>query len=271
MEICELYVVSDYIVETGESLARAITNQFDMTNFSLKRFPYITEKDQIDDLIEKIDKPQQSMILVTIFLPRIKNYLMKKAREREITVIDVYGTLLDTFEDKLGQKSKNILIASKKMDKSYFSRIEAVEFAVKYDDGKDYRGILDADVVLIGISRTSKTPLSMYLAHKALKVANVPLVPEASLPKELFEIDPRHIVGLTANPVKLNEIRIERLKALGLDENAAYANLDRIYEEIDHANGVFEKLGCKVINVSNNAIEETAEVILNHHRKISVV
>lgn len=269
METYEIYVVSDYIVETGENVARTIANQFDVSLFELKRFPYITEKIQVDELIENIDEEKKVIIMVTMFLPRIKKYLFKRCKLKEITIIDVYGDIVKTFEEKLEQKSKNILTATKKMDKSYFSRIEAVEFAVNYDDGKDYRGILDADIVLIGISRTSKTPLSMYLAHKSLKVANVPLVPEATIPKELFEIDRKKVIGLTADPSKLNEIRIERLKALGLDKNATYANLDRIYEELDYANGMFLNLDCNVINVSTNAIEETAEIILNYHRKLN--
>ena len=147
--------------------------------------------------------------------------------------------------------------------KAILKRVEAIEFAVKYDDGKDPRGILKSDIVLLGISRTSKTPLSMYLANKNIKVANVPLVPEIPIPKEVFEIDPKKIIGLTNTPEKLNSIRQERLKALGLSSNASYANLERILQELDYSEKIMKKAGCPVIDVSNKAIEETAGIILD--------
>ena len=146
-----------------------------------------------------------------------------------------------------------------------------MEFAVKYDDGKDPRGVLKADLVIIGVSRTSKTPLSMYLANKNIKVANIPLVPEAKVPQELFQIPSKKIVGLTNTPEKLNEIRTERLRALGLStansgENK-YANMERILEEIDFAESLMKKIGCPIINVSNKAIEETAEKIITYLKR----
>jgi regulator of PEP synthase PpsR (kinase-PPPase family) len=152
---------------------------------------------------------------------------------------------------------------NRRLDADYFKKVEAIEFAVKYDDGKDSRGIKKADVVLLGISRTSKTPLSMYLAHKNIKVANIPLVPEVEPPKELFESIKGKIIGLTNDPDKLNHIRMERLKALGLDYTANYANMERILNELDYAEKLFHKLRCPVINVSTKAIEETASIILS--------
>ena len=142
-------------------------------------------------------------------------------------------------------------------------RVEAIEFAVRYDDGKDTRGILKSDIVLLGISRTSKTPLSMYLANKNIKVANVPLVPEIPIPKEVFEINPKKIIGLTNSPEKLNQIRQERLKSLGLSSDANYAKFDRILQELDYSEKIMKQVGCPVINVSNKAIEETAGIILD--------
>src|SRR5690606_36028607 len=129
---------------------------------------------------------------------------------------------------------------------------------------KDPRGIAKSNIVLVGISRTSKTPLSMYLAHKNYKVANVPLVPEVPPPKELFEKDNRRVIGLIANPIKLNEIRQERLKSLGLDNSANYANIDRINMELEYSKEIMKKIGCLVIDVSYKAIEETAGIIIEH-------
>jgi len=153
------------------------------------------------------------------------------------------------------------------LDENYFKKVEAVEFAVKYDDGRDFTGVLHADIVLVGVSRTSKTPLSMYLAHKTFKVANVPLVPEIQPPEQLFTVNKHKIIGLIINPDKLNMIRCERLKTLGLPDNANYANMERIKYELDYARSIMARIGCKVIDVSNKAVEETASVILEHFRQ----
>ena len=150
----------------------------------------------------------------------------------------------------------------RQLDDAYFRKIEAIEFAVKYDDGRDPRGVLNADIVLVGVSRTSKTPLSMYLAHKGFKVANVPLVPEVLPPEELYKIPRNNCVGLIITPDKLNAIRKERLRNLGLTSQANYASFERILEELDYAEKIMKRLGCPVINVSNKAIEETADYIL---------
>lgn len=150
-----------------------------------------------------------------------------------------------------------------RLDEDYFRKVEAIEFAVKYDDGRDPRGIIRADVVLIGVSRTSKTPLSQYLAHKRLKVANVPLVPEVEPPEELFKISPNKCIGLKISPEKLNSIRTERLKALGLKSEANYANINRIKEELAYSEKVMSRIGCPVVDVSNKAVEETANLISN--------
>ena len=149
-----------------------------------------------------------------------------------------------------------------RMDDDYFRKIEAIEFAVKYDDGKDPRGIMHADIVLIGVSRTSKTPLCMYLAHKRLKATNIPLVPEVSPPEELFKLPYGKVIGLKIKPDMLNEIRTERLKTMGLMSSADYASIGRILNELDYAEDIMKRIGCPVVDVSNKAIEETASKIL---------
>lgn len=171
--------------------------------------------------------------------------------------------ILKQIASKIGVKPRREPGIIRKLDESYFKRVEAIEFAVKYDDGKDPRGILQADIILLGISRTSKTPLSMYLANKNIKVANVPLVPEIPIPKEVFEINQKKIIGLTNTPEKLNQIRQERLKALGLSSNANYAKFDRILQELDYSDKIMKKVGCPVIDVSSKAIEETAGIIMD--------
>lgn len=154
--------------------------------------------------------------------------------------------------------------AQHSLNQKYFDRISAMEFAVMYDDGKDPKGFLEADVVLLGVSRTSKTPLSLFLANKNLKVANLPLVPETHIPKEIYEIDPKKIIGLTNDPSVLNEIRRQRMIAYGLNPDTTYSSMDSINKELESAQALYKKLGCYVINVAHRSIEETAALILEH-------
>jgi regulator of PEP synthase PpsR (kinase-PPPase family) len=184
-----------------------------------------------------------------------------------IPIVDVMGPLMNSLQVMLNEPPIGKPGLVRRLDEEYFRKVDAIEFAVKYDDGRDPRGLLRADVVLIGVSRTSKTPLSMYLANKRLKVANVPLVPEVEPPEELFQLPPERCVGLTINPEQLNSIRTERLKALGLTAQANYANLERINEELAYSQRIMKRIGCPVIDVSNKAVEETANIILEIIRK----
>ena len=140
--------------------------------------------------------------------------------------------------------------------------ISAMEFTLTNDDGKNPKGFLDADLVLLGISRTSKTPLSLYLANKNIKVANLPLVPTAKIPDELWKVDPKKIVGLTNDMNVLLKIRRQRMIAYGLDPDTTYSAEDEIQKELDYSNGIYEKLGCPVINTADRSIEETAALIM---------
>ena len=174
------------------------------------------------------------------------------------------GEPMRQIQDILGYEPLREPGLIRRLDENYFKKVECVEFAVKYDDGKDPRGAKKADICLVGISRTSKTPLSMYLANKLYKVANIPLVPEVPVPKEVYEKDVDRVIGLIANPEKIISVREQRLKSLGLTSGAKYANYDRIREELNYSKQVMEELGCFVIDVSDKAIEETAEIIINH-------
>jgi len=256
-----IYVVSDSIGETAEQVGKAAISQFDVDIKDTMRFPYINSTVQIENVIEDA-KGKNSIILFTIVVDDLRSFMIEKAKENNIQAVDLINPVLLSMEKVIGSKPKREPGIIRKLDEKYFKKVEAVEFAVKYDDGKDVRGIKKADIVLVGISRTSKTPLSMYLAHKNIKVANIPLVPEVNPPKELFEIDASKVIGLTANPIKLNEIRQERLKSLGLSSQATYASMDRILEEIEYAESIMKKLNCKMIDVSVKAVEETAGIIL---------
>ncbi len=263
-----VYVLSDSLGETGEQLSKAALSQFNSGKYEVRKFPFIVSEDQIVEIFEEAEK-EPSIIVYTIVIEGLRSFIEMKGRELKIPTVDLMTPTLKAIENILGFQPKRESGLIRKLDKNYFKKVEAVEFAVKYDDGKDPRGIRNADLILVGISRTSKTPLSMYLAHKNYKVANIPLVPEVPVPNELFEKDSKRVVGLVANSTKLNEIRQERLKALGLNNNANYANVTRINEELEYSKKIMDKLGCIVIDVSNKAIEETAGLIIDYMKTLS--
>ncbi len=244
-----IYAISDSIGETSESVVRATTSQFVQEKFDIIRVPYVNSIEQIDKIVQEA-KESNAVICYT-----------------NVTAVDILGPVLTAIEKTSGLTPKNQPGLIHALDHEYFKRVAAVEFAIKYDDGKNPWGLTKADLVIIGVSRTSKTPLSMYLANKQLKVANVPLVPEIPPPEELFKVPNNRIIGLLIDPHKLNEIRIARLKAMGLGDTANYADLRRIEEELDYARAIMQRLHCMIINVSNRAIEETASLILEYLRK----
>jgi len=171
--------------------------------------------------------------------------------------------MIDTISSLVEMKPRLESGLNQALDERYFKKIEAIEFAIKFDDGKDPRGILNADIVLIGVSRTSKTPTCMYLAqNRGIKAGNIPIVPGVNPPKELFEIPPDKVIGLIIDPDILIEIRTSRLYSLGLTSSSDYANYERIVEELDYAEGIMRKIKCPIVDVSRKAIEETASDIL---------
>lgn len=258
-----IYVVSDSVGETAELVTKAAVSQFNGSSADIKRFPYVEEMEHIEDVV-LLAKVNQGLIVHTLVKPDMRAYIKKRASEESIAAIDVMGPLMDTFENLFKKEPLNEPGLVRQLDEDYFKKVEAIEFAVKYDDGRDPRGILRADIVLVGVSRTSKTPLSQFLAHKRYKVANVPLVPEVDPPEELFKLPPNKCIGLKISPEKLNDIRRERLITLGLNDQASYANIDRIKQEIEYFETVAERIGCKVIDVTNKAVEETANIIIDH-------
>nr|WP_084213501.1 pyruvate, water dikinase regulatory protein [Thermicanus aegyptius] len=256
-----LYVLSDSVGETAEFVARAAASQFDGHGIEIRRISFIDDESTVDEVIASA-KENEAVVVYTIVVPRLKEHLIRVARREKVPVVDIMGPIISRLSKKMRIPPKYKPGLVHQLDEDYFKKVEAIEFAVKYDDGKDPRGILRSDVVLIGVSRTSKTPLSMYLAHKRLKVANVPLVPEVPPPEELFMIPPKKCIGLTINPEHLNNIRTERLKSLGLTAQANYASLERILYELEYAEKIMKRIGCPVINVTNKAVEETANIIL---------
>jgi regulator of PEP synthase PpsR (kinase-PPPase family) len=243
-------------------IARATASQFNGDAFEIIRIPYIKTAEQIQKIIEEAVS-HNSVICHTIVGPELRRALLMKAEHYGIPTIDVMGPMIHAVQNVSGLVPKLKPGLIHRLDEEYFKRVAAVEFAVKYDDGKNPWGLLKADVVLVGVSRTSKTPLSMYLAHKKIKVANVPMVPEVSPPEQLFKVPAERIVGLVIDPAKLNGIRAQRLTSMGLDPESCYADVDRITQEVEYAKSIMYKLKCPIIDVSNKAIEETANKIIN--------
>jgi len=261
-----VYVLSDSVGETAELVIKAGLSQFNNGEYKIQRIPYVEDKNTIDEALQLANE-KQGIIGFTLVDPSLRNYLNERAGEMDIEVIDIMGPMLASMERVYKNPPRLEPGLVHKLDEDYFKRVEAIEFAVKYDDGRDSRGIARADIILIGVSRTSKTPLSQYLANKRIKVANVPIVPEVDPPEELLEVDPRKCIGLRISPEKLNEIRKERLKALGLGDQATYANMKRIHQELDYFNDLVDQIGCKVVDVSNKAVEETANIIMHMMQK----
>lgn len=256
-----IYVASDSAGETGEAVVRAAMVQFYPQQVDMRIMPFLENKAGIDRLVQTAAQ-RDGIIVFTLVIPELRDYLVEQAIRYQLPYIDLLGPIIGSLEKKLQQESRHQPGMIHPLDEDYFKKVEAVEFAVKYDDGRDFNGVLQADIVLVGVSRTSKTPLSMYLAHKKFKVANVPLVPEIQPPEQLFTVSKKKIVGLRIDPEKLNVIRSERLKMLGLPQNATYANVERINKELEYANNIMKRLDCTIIDVSNKAVEETASLII---------
>lgn len=266
-----VFVISDSIGETAEMMVWAATSQFNSGGIEVRRVPNVNDTYTIDDVLEQATV-SHSMIAFTLVVSELKRHLETRAQELGVITVDLLSPVMDAVEKATGLVPRREPGILRKVDEVYFRRVEAIEFAVRYDDGKDPRGVNLADIVLVGVSRTSKTPLSMYLAHKRIKVANVPLVPEVAPPDELFKVERGKVIGLTLHPEQLTHIRKERLKTMGLMSDANYANEERILQELEFAHQIMRRLGCPVIDVTNRAVEETASRILEiYYRRLSHV
>lgn len=257
-----VYIVSDSVGETAEYVVRAVSTQFSNEFVEIKRFSHVEDIADLEEII-KSAKEKNSIIAYTIVISSLKTYLDCRSAEEDVMAVDLLSPLMNAFEQKYQTVPNHQPKLMRKLDDDYFNRIAAIEFAVKYDDGRDPSGLIRADIVLIGVSRTSKTPLSMYLAHQRYKVANVPLVPEVPPPAELFKLPRNKCIGLMINPDQLNGIRKERLKSLGLSSDINYASYERILKELDHAESIMKRVGCPIIDVTNKAVEETASLIID--------
>ncbi len=263
-----VYVLSDSVGETAELVARAAISQFERNAgvVQVERIPFISSVKKVDDALRRVVNSNHTMVIYTLVVPSVKRYLEQRCEEEGIRTVDIMGPIMSGLKEVLGTEPREEPGIIHRMDERYFQRVAAVEFAVKYDDGKDPRGFLEADVVLVGVSRTSKTPVCMYLAHREIKAANYPLVPEVEVPKELHQVKGR-VIGLTITAQQLQQIRRQRIRRLGLNPSSHYSDLNRIRQELQHADEVFSSLGCPVVEVTSRAVEETATTVLEIMRK----
>lgn len=259
-----VYIVSDAIGQSAVNIVRSALSQFPNLNYIVKDYTFISEISEIDDIIAALKKEEiPAIILHTFSNNEMTQYLDKNVEGICDDSYDLLTPIVKRISKLVEIKPKTQSSGKNQgLDSNYFNRIEALEFAVQHDDGKEPKGFLEADVVILGISRTSKTPLSIYLANNNLKVANLPLVPESDLPEEIWEVDPRRIIGLTNDVSILSEIRKERMIAYGMNPETFYSNTDRIEAEIYFAEKLYSELNCKMINVANKSIEETAGNII---------
>ena len=259
-----LYMISDSVGETSLKLVNAAAAQFPTVDFDLSyRFPFTKDEGELTSILS--DALKDSAVVVTTLVSDNLTKIVEDFAERTgLQYINLMSQFMDIVHQKTGVAPLQQAGVVHKLNQEYFDRVAAIEFAVKYDDGKDAKGFLEADLVLLGISRTSKTPLSMYLANNRLKVANLPLIPEVPLPEQIKAVPKDKIVGLVIEPEVQKKIRMSRLNSLGLAENSRYSDIDRIKEELDYALGVYDELGAFTLDVTNKSIEESATLINEH-------
>lgn len=257
------YAVSDSTGKTAKHLMESAVGQFPDYDVKIKSFSFVHSLNKIDEIIEKA-KDENAIIAYTFVKEEMREHLNKTAAENNLEYIDMMKKPLEMISHRLNVDPREEFALKYKLDEEYFKRIEAMEFTLKFDDLNESKGIAEADIVLVGVSRTSKTPLSVHLSYLGYKTANVPLVPEVEVHSSVLEDNADKVVGLTIDPEMLNDIRIERLKKMGLGDDATYAAKERINEEFEYADSIMEKIGCPIIDVTDKTIEETAVEVLSY-------
>jgi len=256
----ELHVVSDATGETAARLVQALEAQFPDQEFVEIRHPRVESADDLQLAVNRM-RGRPAVVIYTIVQPELREAMRALCRRAKLHYCDLLGHPIEAVARVSGMAARMTPGSRPPLNSAYFKRMEAIEFAVRFDDGVG-RGLEDADIVLVGVSRTSKTPLSIYLGYLGHKAANVPVVKGIEPPQALFEIDQRKIVGLTIDPDRLAEIRRARVRTMGATRDRTYAGLMEIYEELEVASKLHRRLGCPVIDISELSIEETAHRVL---------
>jgi regulator of PEP synthase PpsR (kinase-PPPase family) len=257
-----VHLVSDSTGETLNAMARAMCARFDDVLPIEHIYSLIRSPRQLDRVLEEI-ATAPGVILHTIVDKALRASLEQGCRELEMTCVAALDPLVAALARYLGASLSNRVGAQHALDNDYFNRMDALNYAIGHDDGQGQQDLEQADVVLVGVSRTSKTPTSIYLAHRGVRAANVPLVPGSEPPPQLFTLKRAIVVGLTVSPDRLIEIRRNRLLNIKEDRESSYVELDSVRAEIVRARRMFEKHGWPVIDVTRRSVEETAAAIIN--------
>ncbi|MGV8082797.1 MAG: pyruvate, water dikinase regulatory protein [Coriobacteriia bacterium] len=259
-----IHILSDSIGETAEAVARAALAQFPDNAFVIEHLPKVTSAEQLRELVRE-HCGVHCVFFYTFVQQGLRDTMRSLTTEFDLRAIDVVGRAVDVLAAVYGTPPRGEAGVIRRADEAYFGRIEAMEFAIRHDDGMNPQELRLADIVLIGPSRTSKTPLSVYLAYRGYLVANVPLAPGTEPPHELFEIDPKRIFGLLSRADVLADIRAQRMAELGMHV-ARYAEPESIEIELTEARALMRRLGCLTVRTDNRAIEETAQEIMRYMR-----
>ena len=259
----QIYLVSDSTGETIERIFTALKAQFSAFKYKKYQFSFTRTKNQINEIIKNSSKNKNSLLLYTLVDSDLTNYLIKEADKNNIHCFGVLGELIKNFSNILKQDALNIPSRQHKLNDEYYERVEAIQFTMTHDDGKNLKDIENSDIIILGVSRTSKTPTSIYLANRGFKTSNIPLIDKNSIPENIKKNERNIcIVGLTTDPERLIDLRKNRLRTLRENEKSSYTNLKKISEEVQEARKTFKKYKWPVIDVTRKSVEETAASII---------
>ena len=262
----QIYLISDSTGETLDRIFLALKAQFQNIEYKVHSYSFTRTENQILKILEDAERSQNSVILYTIVDNNLAKYLANVSDEKQIPCFGVLGNLILNFSKILNQKASHEPSGQHVLNDEYYERIEAIQFTMNHDDGNLVNDIEKSDIILVGVSRTSKTPTSIYLANKGFKTSNIPLVNENSLPKKLRE-NPQLtcVVGLNTEAGRLVDLRKNRMNSLKETENIKYTNIDNIKKEIEEAKKTFRKYRWPSIDVTRKSVEETAASIIKIH------
>ena len=258
----QVYLISDSTGETLDRIFMALKAQFNNFNYDLNQFSFTRTENQISTILNDAKKKESPIILYTIVNSKLAKFLAEEANKKNIPCFGVLGDLILNFSKILNQKATHQPSAQHVLDEDYYKRIEAIQFTMNHDDGNNTENILESDIILIGVSRTSKTPTSIYLANKGLKTSNIPLVNEMSIPDDIVKSKTLCVIGLTTEAERLHDIRRNRLNSLKENEASDYTNLEKIRLEVEQSKKIFKINKWPTIDVTRKSVEETAASII---------
>ena len=259
----QIYLISDSTGETLDRIFLALKAQFKNFNYKVHQYSFTRTENQILKILEISKKEKNSIVLYTIVDRNLANFLLKLTEKNNIPCFSVLGDLINNFSKILNQKASHIPSGQHILDEEYYDRIEAIQFTMNHDDGNLTNEIDKSEVILLGVSRTSKTPTSIYLANRGFKTSNIPLVNDNSIPKYLKQNPKKKcVIGLTAEPNRLIDVRKNRMNTLKEEHGTNYTNINKIESEIQKAKEAFKKYQWPTVDVTRKSVEETAASII---------